>query len=295
MISIIISSARPQLLQQAKANIANTIGVPFELLTYNNGNAEKGICEIYNQGARDAQYSILCYMHEDLEIKTQNWGNLVLDIFNAHHDLGVVGVAGSSYKSYAPAAWNPTPGDNTFVSCNYIQSFKQKNVASVHYESNIAAARTAEVICVDGMWFCTPKHVALLHPFDQVLLKGFHCYDIDYCLSLFGKYKVFVTSDVLLEHFSEGHYDCSWLQDTLSIHEKWQQKLPLSLAESSAKAKLKVEKTAYKYLIKKFVECRHPKDSIITLLSTHRREGKITLHLYLKLLYYVHRFYSAAL
>jgi hypothetical protein len=108
MISVIISSARPQLLKRAISNIERTIGIPFELLVYKNSNAERGICEIYNKGAKDAKYNTLCYMHEDLDIKTENWGKLVLATFAQYKNLGVLGVAGASYKSYAPSGWGPS-------------------------------------------------------------------------------------------------------------------------------------------------------------------------------------------
>jgi hypothetical protein len=95
MISVVIASANPGLLTNVITNIERTIGVDFEIISFENGNGERGICELYNIGAQRAKYDILCYMHEDLEIKTLDWGREVVRIFNQRQGVGVIGVAGS--------------------------------------------------------------------------------------------------------------------------------------------------------------------------------------------------------
>jgi hypothetical protein len=293
MISIIISSARPNLLEQATINISETIGLPFELLSYDNSAGKDGLCTIYNRAAVEAKYDILCYMHEDLDIKTKNWGKVVVEIFESQKDIGAIGVAGSSYKSYVPSGWSPGPSNDELVFCNYIQGFKDSSVPPVHFQSNMDSGSHSDVVSVDGMWFCTPKLVAIANPFDEETFKGFHCYDLDYCMGLLAnKYRTLVTYDVLLEHSSEGSYNSDWLEDTLTLHEKWKDKLPLSLTEISEASKYDVDKTAYKRLIEKFVECGYPKSSMISLLMNHRESGKISRHLFFKMIYYVYKFYA---
>lgn len=292
MISIIISSGRPSFLKRAKLNIQDTIGIPFELLVYPNYKGDHGLCEIYNQGAREAKYEILCYMHEDLDIRTPNWGQIVLDIFHANQKLGVLGVAGSSYKSFAPSAWAAVTPNRELMYCNYIQQFPGKSQPDKWYRHNIAATSTAEVVCVDGMWFCTPKHIALTHPFDESSFSGFHCYDQDYCLGIFGKYQSFVTFDVLIAHASEGNYGRDWIEDTLRLHEKWAEKLPFSIESINKKARQQVEKNAYKFFIERLAASGYPQTAAETLLAQHRASGKISFFLYLKLRYYVYKFFA---
>src|ERR1700749_930895 len=120
MISIIISSANPSLLIQASKNIEDTIGVPYELVSFDNSGGQKGICEVYNLGIKKARYELLCFMHEDIEIETHGWGQVVIDQFNSDKELGLLGVAGSIYKTLTPSGWHGT--GNNIARANYIQS-----------------------------------------------------------------------------------------------------------------------------------------------------------------------------
>jgi hypothetical protein len=233
MISIIISSANKSLLSDVIMNIKSTVGVEHEIISFDNSDGLKGICEIYNLGAQRAKYNILCYMHEDIAIKTEDWGLEVIKIFK-QVDIGVLGVAGSAYKSEVPSGWSAESFKVKLISCNYVQSFKRTKRSSVHYQLNTDGSDLAQVVCVDGMWFCTPKKVALENPFDEQLLKGFHGYDIDYCLQVSLHYKAVVTFKILMEHFSEGGYNQSWLDDTLKLHKKWEHTLPRSTKDIPA-------------------------------------------------------------
>lgn len=47
------------------------------------------------------------------------------------------------------------------------------------------------------------------------------------------KYVNYVTNDVLVEHFSEGAYNQSWLDDTVLFHKKWADWLPFYLDKPS--------------------------------------------------------------
>lgn len=287
MISIIISSAKKDLLSQVSINIANTIGVEYEILSYENSKGEKGMCEIYNLGAARAKYNILCYMHEDVDIKTPNWGTAVLDVFNSDDTIGVVGVAGSNYKSSIPSGWNAHNIKDDLVSYNFIQTFKRDpEKPSIHHYANPHRKYLIPVLCVDGLWFCTTKKVALTHRFDQDLLKGFHCYDIDYCLQVNQTHKVVVTYNVLIEHFSEGGYNKDWFVETLKLHHKWQQSLPMSLYTVPDDQVKIIDKRAYKWLLERFVEMGYKLSEIIQFLKKTRRENNLDKKLYRKLVFY---------
>src|ERR1700749_695104 len=106
MISVIISSVSPAYLEQVIKNVEDTIGVDHEIIAFDNRDGKKGICEIYNQGIGKARYDILCFMHEDIRILTANWGQAIQKTFNQNPDFGLLGIAGSDYKSLAPSGWN---------------------------------------------------------------------------------------------------------------------------------------------------------------------------------------------
>ncbi len=85
-----------------------------------------------------------------------------------------------------------------------VQSDKKSSDESFLAYSNLKNVSLAKVVTLDGVWFCTRKDIALEFPFDGETLKRFHCYDIDFALSVF---QVAVTFDILIQHFSTGSFN----------------------------------------------------------------------------------------
>ena len=251
MISVIISSANTFLLAQVSKNIEATIAVPFELISFDNSTGQKGICEIYNMGARRAQYDILCFMHEDIEIQTSGWGLKVASHFTNNPQLGLLGVAGCSYKSKSPSGWVGY-GVTRILHYNLLQSLKDKKNTE-HHCMNPNNAVLQKVACIDGLWFCTTKSVSIAYPFDEHLLKGFHSYDIDFSLAINQKYNAMVTYEILLNHFSEGTFNADWIEDILKVSKKWESHLPLNIAGLTKKESLRVEIRTCEDMIKKML------------------------------------------
>lgn len=286
MISIIICSANSEMLKEVKANISETIGVPYEVISFENSQGRRSICEVYNEGARLAKYEQLCFMHEDLEFKTINWGNEINRIFAGNPEIGIIGVAGGAYKSDVPSGWGVSCLSPATLYCNFMQSFKRSDGPTKHFHSNPGTDSLAEVVCVDGMWFCTLKKIALEYPFDEALLKGFHCYDIDFCINVHQHYKAAVTFNILLRHFSEGGYDKGWFEDTLKIHDKWKEKLPLTVVSLSENEKQALQKSSYKWILQMMINMNYSLSDLLSYLARCKREGKLSNKLYLKYVYY---------
>lgn len=112
MISIIISSFRPNLFSDLIENIKDTIGIDeYEIIKIDNPGI-MGLCDAYNKGAADAKYKYLCFCHEDVLFHTQNWGELIISSFSKNPRIGIVGFAGSVYKTWIPSGWGTsTIGD----------------------------------------------------------------------------------------------------------------------------------------------------------------------------------------
>ncbi|SDK80845.1 Glycosyltransferase like family protein [Pedobacter sp. ok626] len=283
MITIIVSSAKRQFLEHLRRNIEATIGTPYELIAIENSKGEMGICHVYNQGVSRAKYEVLCFMHEDLEIKTNNWGLKVLSAFDNHLDLGVLGVAGCAYKSFAPSGWDADGNEGGVKAINYIQNFKSKTKEGTKVYFNSTGEDIVEVACLDGMWLCTRKAIAVNHRFDDTLLKGFHGYDVDFCLNVGQTHQVAVTFEILMEHFSEGSFSKEWLLEILKVHQKWQHILPISKVALSDVQQLQFEKRAYKRLITNMINFGFKKGEILNILINGKKSGKIPLIQFLKL------------
>jgi Glycosyltransferase like family len=233
MISIIICSKNSSLAEMLAKNIAVTIGVPYEIIAIDNSIHNNSICSIYNKGGSRAKYPLLCFIHEDVLFRTIDWGINLCNHFK-NESIGVIGVAGSDSFSKVPSTWS-----NAFISkeVNIIQH-QNKNLKAtthLHFTHNDKKEVKKQVIAIDGVFIAVRKSVFDKNKFDEVLLHGFHGYDIDYSLQIAKAYKNYVTFDILLEHFSEGNLNKAWLQSAFLIAKKWKNSLPLSTHRLSHK------------------------------------------------------------
>jgi Glycosyltransferase like family len=228
VISIIICSRNPELFAQVSENIRQTIGLPFEIIRIDNQANRYGICEAYNLGAAQARYDFLCFSHEDLLFHTSDWGRKVVDILN-DKTVGLLGVVGSGLQPSAPAAWWDT-GDQAIrkrIFQRYPQQPSQEDCWNPKNE------KLATVAVVDGLWLSCRKEVWTQYPFDQQTFKGFHFYDHDFSLQIGQAFRVCLSYEILIEHFSLGNLNEVWFENMIIFDRKWRKKLPRNESDYS--------------------------------------------------------------
>src|SRR5258705_11866176 len=101
MITVIVCSVNKDLLEKLRNNIAATIGVEHEMLVTDNSIEQRSIAAVYNQAGAKAGFPFLCFVHEDVIIHTNGWGQKILNLFG-QKDIGLVGISGAGYKSAYP-------------------------------------------------------------------------------------------------------------------------------------------------------------------------------------------------
>ena len=291
MISVIICSINPQLLTEVKQNIAETIGVPFEVIAIDNRNTTAGICEVYNRGVAQARFELLCFMHEDIIIQTKSWGTIVSDLLKIETGIGLIGVAGSYYKPLIPSSWNGTSKE---TECIYImQGSKQQGPGEfLLHNTNPLGKNQVEVASVDGVWLCTTKAIALANAFDADTLKGFHCYDIDFSLSVGRSHKVIVTYEILLAHLSDGNFDRTWLIETLKLHDKWKAYLPVLRGELSMQKRNYIEKYTFRHLLRLFKDCNLPISYLRKMLWQPAYFKSLPVKLWINMNFHLYKFHK---
>lgn len=224
MISVLICSVNRGLLEKVTENIRNTIGIPFEILSFDNRIAKKGICEVYNQLASKSKFEYLCFIHEDVLLRTDDWGKIITEIFLSHPTTGLVGIAGSKYKSAHFSGWYT--GVKELDCANYIHQYSSK---TEHVLLSPSGNKLEEVVCIDGVFMCCTKSSWSKISFDEKLLKGFHFYDIDFSLRMAHEYKVLVTFDIELVHITTGgDYSNNWVKTAILYHQKKKAVLPFA-------------------------------------------------------------------
>jgi hypothetical protein len=292
MISVIISSANKQMLANVRQNIAETIGVPFEVLAFDNSTGAKGICAVYNEGIQQAQYKYLCFVHEDVVFKTLNWGQNVVQIFEENHRIGLIGIAGSSYKPLTPSGWqgNGLPTDYL----NILQAFKYKGGEPELFYRNPKNEKLARVASVDGVWFCTTRKVCNQIKFDEQTFKGFHGYDTDFSLAVGRQYDIVVTYNVLLHHLSDGNFDKNWFYEVLKLHKKWNKHLPVCTENLTGQEKLIIEKATFRTFVEHLITLKMPASVAYAALWQNNRFFKVYRMLFFKLNVFIYKAYKAA-
>lgn len=228
MFSIIICSISPERLSQLKANIQKTIGVEHEIIAFDNREKRYPIARVYNEGARQARYPYLFFVHEDVLFHSENWGEVIAGKLK-EPDCGVIGFVGSKMKLKVYSGWMQSGEDR----CGFLYQRVGKNAEFCAF--NVLLEHPfEEVITVDGLGMFVRKQLWEKYPFDEKMLTGFHCYDLDFSLQIAAtkQYKNYICTSpkVLIEHFSLGNFDCQWVENTIRMHkQKWNAFLPLKV------------------------------------------------------------------
>ncbi len=244
MLSIIICSTSPDMLQKVKENIRRTIGTDtYEIISIDNRTEKKPIATVYNQGAKMAKYPYLLFLHEDSCFYTYLWA-APMEQQLSKPDCGVVGFAGCKVRSTGLSQWGQGKKWNVMF---YLQN---EGRSTRFICSNIQVRQPfEEVITLAGMAMFVRKEVWQEFPFDEKLLTGRHCYDIDFSLQVSSKYKNYVCSRILFEHFSMDEPDQDWLNETVKLQRKKWCKIPpqhtSDISISSAKMKSIEENVSY--------------------------------------------------
>lgn len=216
MISVVICSVTPARAEAVTKNIAATIGVPHEVIIINNAKELGGMGAGYNAGAEKGKYEICCFVHDDVEFYTKDWGKNVIAHFEEDKDLALIGLAGSRYKSKTLSGWT------TFLKHADCYNIHQRNRKGKDRHDVMRAAgmegKSIPVRTLDGVWLCMRKSIWREFPFNTKELKGFHFYDIDLSLRVSSKYKVAVVYDVDLVHFSIGNFGNEWVLGAIDFH-----------------------------------------------------------------------------
>ena len=235
MISIIICSKHKNLSTSLLRNIANTIGYTYEIVHIDNSNSKYNIFEAYNEGVRRSNGDILCFMHEDICFHTPSWGMTVADKI-CESNIGVIGVVGGIMIS-PKVDWR-------FISGNVVgriwQGYHTVEPKPYYYFQNHNFGYPIEnnykglykVAVVDGAWMCIRKELFNHISFDTTNYKGFHLYDNDICMQVNALGKgVYVTKEILIEHYSNGAFTNTFEKAYNVFAEKWNDYLPYKLNE----------------------------------------------------------------
>jgi glycosyltransferase involved in cell wall biosynthesis len=226
MLSIIICSRTQTISTDLSENINKTIGCEYELIVIDNSENKHSIFEAYNLGIDQSKGRYLCFMHDDIFIHSYSWGNIIKKVFQSDEKTGLIGVAGAKVKTKMPSAWWDCPGDQKVI--HIIQHYpnQEKEIVKLGFgkEKNI------EAVAIDGVFMAMRKDNRIHF---NTKMTGFHNYDLNISFEYKKHgYKIIVTNEILIEHFSLGTINEAWVSSTFKVHSLYQSILPLRFPES---------------------------------------------------------------
>jgi hypothetical protein len=209
MLSIITCSVNPKLLSQLSDSIKSTVFVPYEIIAFDNSISKYSITYAYNFSASKAKYQNLVFVHEDVEFLKSGWADKLISILQ-NKNIGIVGVAGSTYLPSVPSGWYLP--DEQYNKVFIHQGFKYK-VSSVRFDNQ--GEDMTPVFLLDGVFLGMRSDVYKEFPFNDSL-EGFHGYDVDISQRISTKYSNMFTNQIEILHHSEGKIDQSYFDAILN-------------------------------------------------------------------------------
>jgi len=231
MISIICSTKKPN--EDYKKHILETCGViNSEFLFYKNEN-EYSLTDVYNKGLKESKYDIVVFLHDDIIIKTNNWGNKLLKHYKRNVEYGILGVAGSKSLPTSGKWW-----ENKKTMYGQVYHTDKGNTWLSKYSDDLGNKIT-DVVVVDGVFFSVNKKV-IKKEFNADI-KGFHFYDIDFCFNNYiNDIKVGVHYDIKINHMSIGITNNEWEENRKQFSDTYKDSLPIKIKEEFKDTKLKL-------------------------------------------------------
>lgn len=246
MISIIVCSVNNTLFENFEKSLSQTIGVPYEIIRIENLNNRYSICQAYNLGALRAKYNYLCFAHEDILFHTKNWGELLITTFQNANKAGLIGIAGSKYKSLSPSGWMTGISDLDYY--NLYQHYSEAQESSLEYNNPEIANNLVEVKTLDGVLLFTERNIWETNKFDENTFTGFHCYDLDFCLQVGREHKLYVCFEIVIEHLSSGSSKKEWIENAILLSNKWRTFLPVGEIKSNRKKDIEWKQKRFFFL-----------------------------------------------
>lgn len=285
MLSIIISSYNNANFLNLEANIAATCGIDYEIIRVENPGT-MSINAAYNQGIAKSHFDYLLFIHEDVIFETQDWGSILLNLFIEQPRTGLIGVAGTKFKTKAPSGWGESGKQFNEV---YIKQYNGEILVE-DFTKDYAGSSYKEVAVLDGVFLATRKSNNLF--FDETL-DGFHNYDIALSLRNREANKMAIVSfEIIIRHLSTGNYGHEWVRSTFQFYKKYKNLLPFALDKVSNSSE--IEKVAYYNFYSKCVDYKELRISLYFVLETfiHFPFSRLPYVMLLKSLYRLPHFFK---
>lgn len=223
MISVVVSTKKID--ESYREHILKMFSHPkLDVLMYEN-NGEYSLPEIYNKGLKESVNDIVVFIHDDLILRTRNFAEKIMKLFTKYPEFGIIGVAGTT--DLVTGRWWEIPKS----SVGWIYHQQNNEIFLSQFSETLYPERPKEVVCIDGVVMMAHKK-RIKKEFDTDF-KGFHFYDIPFCLSNYVEgVKIGVTTRFDIVHKSVGVTNEQWEENKKQFEEKYKDNLPVRLTNN---------------------------------------------------------------
>jgi hypothetical protein len=192
-----------------------------EILMYEN-DGQMSLTQVYNKGLKESVNDIVVFMHDDLILETSNMTPKIVKLFEKHSEYGIIGIAGTD-KLTSGMWWQNR--ENMFGVVGHLNEGKRH---VNHYSKGVFNDVLKDVVIVDGLFFMVRKSL-LKKEFNEEF-KGFHFYDIPFCVENFLEgVKIGLTTKFGITHKSIGITNKQWEKNKLFFEALFEKQLPLTI------------------------------------------------------------------
>jgi len=231
MISVITCSIKPDICQRMLDSISETVGVEFETIVFDNREKNYGICKAYNEAAKTAKGEYLCFVHEDIVIKTNDWGKELVMFIEQNNNCGVIGIGGGKTVNRNFNGWWSSSKNlfNVYDCCGSGKTMAFSESDLSHKYKNPDNELFSKVVCLDGIFLFVKNDIWENNKFDENTFKDFHFYDADFSFNISQKYQNYVYFGMNIYHYSAGNIERTFCENMYLFQKKWKSKLPYCL------------------------------------------------------------------
>lgn len=222
MISIIICSVTAHKFALVTANLGAILGAaPYEVIGIHDA---KSLSEGYNRGIARSRGEIVIFCHDDIEILTPAFHQLLCKHLESYD---VIGCAGTDclIESKWVAAGDPFvhgmvayPANGEWPCARY----------DLLVWGGINVTEVPGIQALDGFFIATKREVLNHVKFDEANFDGFHVYDTDFTFAAYlSGFRLAVCKDILIAHQSGGDFSGKYQIYRARFAEKYGDHLPV--------------------------------------------------------------------
>ena len=201
----------------------------------------------YNKGLKKALGNIVVFIRQEVEIRTQNWGQKVLEAFEKS-DYAILGTVGTISVPMSGMLWEK---QETLVGRMWYEKF---DLSHEERFSETFRGKIIPVVALEGSFIACHKE-RLFTNFDEKYINDSY-YDIDFCVENFHRNaKIGVFFDVKILKLTFDEQDDDFMKNHKHFSKKHKDKLPYRLKPdiifTQEKIKLKETPTVGMIIINK--------------------------------------------